>query len=237
MLVSAIMPTRGRQALARTAVKCFMAQTYAPRELVILDDEDDPSFPGAFADRFCAGKQLSLRYLRQPRATIGAKREKCCQLAQGEVIMHFDSDDWSAPGRMEEQVRLLGESGKPMSGYHSLLFWDMRTALGYRWKGAEGFAIGTSMAYTKEFWKSHRWPEYSGLPANPRFDATDVQVMRQAQAIDGVATLDGGGMCVARAHDSNSSSARNIASNGWPRIRDEAFPSAFFAAVNVEALT
>ena len=44
ILVSAIMPTRSRPALSRAALNCFLAQTYEPRELVILDDDDDPSF-------------------------------------------------------------------------------------------------------------------------------------------------------------------------------------------------
>ena len=44
MLISAIMPTRGRQAYAIDAVSCFRCQTYPDKELIILDDADNPSF-------------------------------------------------------------------------------------------------------------------------------------------------------------------------------------------------
>lgn len=226
MLVSAIMPTRGRRFMSYTAVECWKTQTWAEKELIILDDADDLSFP-------VPPNGPGIWYYRAPKRTIGAKREWLCQEARGEVIIHFDSDDWSDPNRIEEQVSLLLTTRKPMTGYHSLLFWDMQRSVGYKWKGAEGFAIGTSMCYTKEFWRSHRWPEYSGLPHNPALDATDVEIVNQAQKI-GIATLDGRGMCIARAHGANTSSARRIATNGWPRVSSGEFPAAFFEALHGE---
>jgi hypothetical protein len=229
MLVSAIMPTRGRPALSQTALDCWRAQTWKERELVILDDADDPSFPEP-------PNEEGVRYCRTLRMTIGAKRECLCDMARGEVVIHFDSDDWSDPGRIAEQVTLLLSTGKPMSGYHSLLFWDMRQARGYTWKGSEGFAIGTSMCYTKEFWRAHRWPEYSGMPHSPRFDGTDVEIVRQAQKHGGIATLEGRQMCIARAHGGNTSTARTISTNGWPRANDADFPAAFFDAIHAEVL-
>jgi hypothetical protein len=229
MLVSAIMPTRARPLLSQTALNCWRSQAWPDKELIILDDADDLSFPAP-------PNGPGVRYYRALKRTIGAKREWLCAQAQGEVIIHFDSDDWSDPGRIDEQVSLLLTSGRPMTGYHSLLFWDMRNAVGYRWKGPEGFAVGTSMCYTREFWKSHRWPEYSGLPSHPRLEATDVEVARTAQKHGGVATLDGRQMCIARAHSSNTSTARNISRVGWPKVKNEAFPAAFFAALDMEGM-
>ena len=236
MLVSAIMPTRARPLMSRTALECWKTQTWKDTELLILDDADDPSF---LLDKWPVFDDPGIRYYREPKATIGAKRERLCSLAKGEVIIHFDSDDWSDPGRIAEQVSML-QTGKPMSGYHSLLFWDMQESVGYRWNGPPGFAVGTSMAYTKEFWKSHRWPQWAGQPANPRLDGTDVVVVRQAQRY-GITTLGGRGMCIARAHGANTSTARLIghpdpkARPNWPKVPASDFPDAFFAALRLEA--
>ena len=44
-LVSAIMPARGRPAMAAAAVECWRRQTWPNTELLILDDADCPAFP------------------------------------------------------------------------------------------------------------------------------------------------------------------------------------------------
>jgi len=218
VLVSAIMPTRSRPALSRTALECWKAQTWAEKELVILDDADDPSFR-------VPPVEAGVRYYKGPRLSVGAKREWLCANALGEVIIHFDSDDWSHPDRIAQQVELL--SDKPMSGYHCLFFWDMRNSVGYRWKAGAGFACGTSMCYTREFWKRQRFKDV-------KF-AEDNLMVYAAQKAGGVSTLDGRQMCVARAHDGSTSSARRLGRNGWPRVANAEFPPLFFAALRAEA--
>ena len=54
-LVSAIMPCRGRPAMARAAVECWRQQTWQNTELLVLDDADCSAFPeeSAKASRFC----------------------------------------------------------------------------------------------------------------------------------------------------------------------------------------
>jgi glycosyltransferase involved in cell wall biosynthesis len=70
------------------------------------------------------------------RPTIGAKRNIGVEAATGEVVAHFDDDDWSAPGRLEEQVRRLVSSGASVSGFRSMKFTD-----GLRWWKYEGSRI------------------------------------------------------------------------------------------------
>jgi hypothetical protein len=223
MLVSAIMPTRARRVLSYTAVECWKAQTWEDRELVILDDADDPSFPVPPGDP-------GIRYYRGPREFIGVKLEKLSALAQGEVIIRFDSDDWSDPNRIQEQVDHLALTGKGLTGYHTLLFWDMRARrfAGYQWRGPSGFACGTSMCYTRQFWQSHPWP--------PLREASDNAVVYAAQKDNAIATLEGRQMCIARAHGNNTSSAQRIGQNNWPQVPDSEFPEAFFEAIRLEAL-
>ena len=47
-------------------------------------------------------------------------------------ICHFDSDDWSAPERVTDQVTRLGTFGV-VTGYHSMLFYDERDGRCYHW--------------------------------------------------------------------------------------------------------
>jgi glycosyltransferase involved in cell wall biosynthesis len=98
------MPTRGRHHLAPKAVTLFLNQTYEPRELLIADDEDSPSFPDAdWLNQF-----PDVRYFRMPkRLTIGSKRNFLVDRSYGPIIAHWDDDDWYAPTRIEEQVKVL----------------------------------------------------------------------------------------------------------------------------------
>jgi O-antigen biosynthesis protein len=215
-LVSAIMPTRSRTALSRAALNCFLGQTYEPHELVILDDEDDPSFPDPPLTHLVS-------YLRRPRLTIGAKRNEMCEAAHGSIIIHWDSDDWSAPDRIGDQVEHLLASGKPMTGYHSLLFWDERNGLGYRWTGPEGYACGASMCYYRGFWAAHKFPDISV--------AEDNAMVLAAQKEGGISSADGRQMLIARVHGANTSSAQRIGQNNWPLVGKVEFPQMFFKAI------
>src|SRR6185503_11310823 len=142
------MPTRGRRVWANQALKCFLAQTYEHKDLIILDDEDNPSFP-------ISPKYPNVAHiLLKERMSIPDKRNMAARVATGDIIWHLDSDDWSAPNRMKEQVNLLEESGKALVGYHSLIFHDETRGAWY-FKGHQGYPMGTSQCYRKYFWKLH----------------------------------------------------------------------------------
>ncbi len=162
-------------------------------------------------------------YFRWPRLLIGAKRNALCDAARGDIIIHWDSDDWSAPDRIGDQAERLAASGKPMTGYHSLLFWDERNDLGYRWTGPSGYACGASMCYRREFWAAHKFPNISV--------AEDNAIVLEAQKAGGIASAEGRQMLIARVHGANTSSAQRIGQNNWPLIAKTEFPQSFFEAI------
>jgi len=89
-------------------------------------------------------------------AEIGEKRNFGCDRAAGEVIAHWDDDDYSAPGRLADQLQRLQESGKSVTGYHSMRFTD-----GVRWwkyNGEKHYSLGTSLCYRRDYWEQHRFP-------------------------------------------------------------------------------
>jgi glycosyltransferase involved in cell wall biosynthesis len=97
-LVSCIMPTADRRGFVPHAIRYFLAQDYPNKELVILDDGSD-----CIAD--LVPDDPRVRYIRRSgRMPLGAKRNECVRACHGELIMHWDDDDWMAPRRIRCQV-------------------------------------------------------------------------------------------------------------------------------------
>ena len=188
MLVSAIMPTRGRCEWAQEAVECFLSQTYPEKELVIVDDGEEPSFPDCL-------KHEQVQYHRlNHRLTIGSKRNLACSRANGDVLMHLDSDDWSAPERMLDQINRLRGKGVGLTGYNRLRFLEVATGEWWLFNGLRHQSLGTTMMYTREFWREHPFPDIN--------EGEDSAVYNRASK---VANVDAGDMMWARSHSGNTS--------------------------------
>lgn len=186
------MPTRGRQRWALQALDCFRSQAYPNKELIIVDDMQDRSFPDGIALE-------NVRYhLMETTLNIPQKRNKACEYSKGDMIMHFDSDDWSDPRRMGQQVGYLMESGKAVTGYHSILFFQEPDRVA-KYTGRSTYACGTSLCYRRSFWETHNWKEDKIL-------ASDNLFVMWASTQKALHTMDGGQMIVARVHGGNTCS-------------------------------
>jgi glycosyltransferase involved in cell wall biosynthesis len=159
-LVSCIMPTSNRRSFVSLALNSFAAQDYPNKELIIIDDGDDR------VDDLTPGVQ-GVRYVRLPRRTsIGAKRNLACEQAQGEIIAHWDDDDWYAPDRLRYQVGALLAGEADMTGlFNSCVlelpggnFWTTLPTLHRRM--FVGDVHGGTLVYRKELLSgSLRYPE------------------------------------------------------------------------------
>ena len=99
------MVTANRARLAARAVACFLAQGWANRELVVVDDgEEDysPLFKAIPADRI-----VYHRIEKRPDATLGHLRNLSLDLARGALIAQWDDDDWYHPERLQVQAAAL----------------------------------------------------------------------------------------------------------------------------------
>jgi glycosyltransferase involved in cell wall biosynthesis len=85
------------------------------------------------------------------KSTIGHKRNVGCKEARGEIVVHWDDDDYSAPGRIADQVERIKETGKPVTGYQSMRFTDGRQWWLYAHR-APTYCLGTSLCYRKDWW-------------------------------------------------------------------------------------
>jgi len=149
-LVTAIMPTADRRAFVPQAIRCFLDQDYAPRELLVIDDGAD-----AIADLVPVDERIRYVKLDAPLA-LGRKRNHACAMARGELIIHWDDDDWSAPWRVRTQADALLGTGADACGLSCLWFYDPieRRAWEYRYTdhGAPWVAGGT-LCYRRELWQ------------------------------------------------------------------------------------
>ena len=203
-MVTCICPTRARPTFIQRAIDCFLSQTWPDRELLILDEEFAPSLPG---DPHLPG----VRYERlRTRLTVGAKRNLCCSRAHGDLIAHWDDDDWSAPGRLLDQIERLIDSDAPMTGYDAMEF---REENGGRWLySLPRHAIATSLLYLKSYWAKH---PFSDL--NCGQDETFSMGCRQ------LVTVPADGLMWASIHPGNTS-PRDVRRQGQKRFKPvEAF--------------
>jgi len=229
MRVSVITPTFGRERFLPSLYRCFAEQSYEPRELLVYDDSPLPSrFFSALSD-------ARVRYLHAPsRLTIGEKRNRLIELAQGEVIAQFDDDDHYAPGYLAAMVGALGDADMvKLGGWFALsipddafFFWDTTQNHPLHFKVGEG-AIGfvTSAQFKPDFvaknvdgygftylFRRAAINQRAGVAADPvRFPAQnfgeDLPFVRALRAAGAAIHLvdDDAGLVVHLLHDRNSS--------------------------------
>lgn len=99
------MVTRDRSKLARRAIQCWAAQTWANRELVIVDDGDEDY--RSMLEEF-RGERI--RYERIPPEegrVLGGIRSLSLDRAEGDYCMQWDDDEWYHPDRIQVQLSQL----------------------------------------------------------------------------------------------------------------------------------
>jgi len=176
------MPTANRRAFIPRAVELFLAQDYPHKQLVIVEDgETDLSFPDLRQHKhyFDHGRHVavrgqtlcawdtrtvsdgSIRYLSlgPTRASIGEKRNICCSIAAGDLIAHWDDDDWYAPNRLSTQVAALQGKAR-LSGLDRCVFsttdraWLFKSVR-YPW------LAGGSLVYERALWREQPFAHIS----------------------------------------------------------------------------
>ena len=158
-LVSCIMPTYERRRYVPQALQSFLQQDYPNRELIIVDDGKD-----AIGD--LAEGLTNVRYLHVARTSIGAKRNLACRHAAGEIIAHWDDDDWYSPDRLRYQVMPIIGGKADLTGLENAFvlelprgeFWTTEPTLHQRL--FVGNVHGGTLVYRKELWtQGLRYPE------------------------------------------------------------------------------
>lgn len=215
MLVSAIMPTADRREYVPQAIASFMSQTWPEKELVVIDDGDDDV-------RDLCKSSPDVTYIQVGKLSLGEKRNVGCEWARGEVIVHFDDDDWSVPERVAKQVEFLKSSGASVTGFYSAFFFDVEMCAAYAFKhpAKERFCLGTSLCYRREWWKEH---QFAAKNIGEDKDFRNVALKERGRFV-----ASGDRLIVARIHQGNTS-AKNTQTSEFRSIAVSQIPSGFFA--------
>lgn len=154
--VSCTMLTANRQKYVPLAISNFLNQDYPSLELVIVDD-------GYESVRDLIPVDSRIKYIfSNPIGSIGAKRNYACDKSSGEIIMHWDDDDWYAPDWVSKQVAYLVNSGADICGIEHVHFYSPITDT--FWQGTslnrnKGYRIqwlsGATLAFWKSYWEKH----------------------------------------------------------------------------------
>lgn len=149
-LVSVILTTRDRPRFLKIALRCFAHQTYAPRELVVVDD--GMRWPADQEAITAVGGRL-IRV--EPGTPLGTKLNRGIAESAGLLCQKMDDDDWYAPAFLERLVQVWQDSQRRVSwplvmgcAPHQLFDlhrWEIRSNLG-------GVAGGT-LFFTREVWE------------------------------------------------------------------------------------
>ncbi len=147
--VTCLCLTKNRRDWLNKAVDNYKRQTYANRRLLVVADSfEDISGVLNFQD------DITYTDLIVRAGTVGQKRNAGCDVATwSDIIAIWDDDDYSAPQRLEHQVQCILESGKQLTGYHTMKLTDGKNW--WRYAGGENFTIATSMMFWRSWWKQH----------------------------------------------------------------------------------
>lgn len=151
-LVSCIMPTANRLKFVPYAIDYFLKQDYPNAELIIIDDGEKS-----------AGELVPLHpkihyYYSQPLGTIGLKRNIACEKANGEIIMHWDDDDFYASDWITKMVTSLLTSEADITGLNRVLFYSPISNQNFMYEDTDEekpWICGATMTFRKSFWEKH----------------------------------------------------------------------------------
>jgi hypothetical protein len=229
--VLCVMLANGREAMVRRAVRCFQHQIYANKRLLIyasgLTEPEYINEGGIYTEWTgdTAEDSVSIGSLRNQANGYARPEYLDC-----EIIAHFDSDDWSAPRRLIEQVDLLYSSGAIITGYRDMLFWNKCAsgdAVGETWFYSAAnplYCLGTSLCYWRAVWERQ--------PFKPLATGEDTEWLLhfRAQQIVAVSSMPdtrstpiksrGDPRMVASIHGGNACSAIKPGAREWRRAAE-----------------
>jgi glycosyltransferase involved in cell wall biosynthesis len=103
--VSVVIPTYDRARLVCEAIDSALAQEGVALEVVVVDDGSRDDTPAVLAARY--GADPRVRVVRQANAGTASARNAGNDLARGEYVSPFDSDDLMKPGRLAKMAAAL----------------------------------------------------------------------------------------------------------------------------------
>ncbi|PWG80212.1 glycosyltransferase family 2 protein [Pararcticibacter amylolyticus] len=148
--VSCIMPTANRPLHVPFAVNYFLNQDFRDTELIIIDDGTE-----SVAHLIPDHRRIKYFYRGPQRSSIGQKRNYACSMAIGELIVHWDDDDYYAQNWITKEIEAIETSGADICGLNDVLFFSPIRNKFWRVHNpstTEPWIAGATMIYKRSFW-------------------------------------------------------------------------------------
>jgi glycosyltransferase involved in cell wall biosynthesis len=138
------------QFLAR-AIRCFQRQRYASRELIVVDDGEQPA-------QALIPQDPRIRYLRlTQRTALGEKLNLAIEQAAGALVQKLDDDDWYAPDFLGRMVAAL-RGRDPTTAMAALdCFLVLIAHSGHLTFSGHGWFAGNSLCFHRRLWEKTRF--------------------------------------------------------------------------------
>ncbi|SEB19851.1 glycosyltransferase family 2 protein [Pedobacter hartonius] len=150
--VSCIMLTANRPNFVPLAVGHFLNQTFRNAELVIIDDGKES------VGHLLPDHHRIKYFYSEPIGSIGKKRNYACEKSRGEIIMHWDDDDWYAHDWISRQLTVLESSDADICGLNKIMFFSPLVKKFWNYENPntkEPWLSGATLAYRRSFWEKH----------------------------------------------------------------------------------
>jgi glycosyltransferase involved in cell wall biosynthesis len=222
LLVSIITPTYDRQRSLSQMHRCFVSQDYPALEWLILDDSPNASRYFELVD----DPRIRYRHTQQ-RLTIGEKRNRLAAQAKGEIIVHFDDDDYYNANYVSSLVGAMSDGGIDLLNLRGWFLYDCRHDFFGYWNllvkeglhyvcNPQGIGLtmlskdnnsglqhahlgfGFGWAYRRKVWQRSPFPDQ-----NWNEDGEFALKAQEAFKLDGI--VDTQGICLHILHRSNNS--------------------------------
>ena len=164
-LVSILTPTYNRRFFIPQFLKIVRNQVYnGPIEILVADDGTDPIHDLIKNDS-------AFRYIRfNEKKPLGYKRNILASEAKGEILIHFDDDDYYPHSRVSHAVESLMASDKLIAGSSLCHIYD--TSLKKIFVSGpfgQNHATAGTFAYKREYLKNNKFNDEAIAQEEPSF--------------------------------------------------------------------
>ena len=159
-MVLCMIPYRERPDFVQRAIRCYDAQTYTMRHLVLLDNGKEPNVERSDVGGYSYIYRLGLPNVGAIRNYInGLKWPKVPM--DCEYIAHFDFDDISAPNRLQCQLDHINKTGKQVTGFWDCPQYDLKRDKVWIYENPRPgqYALGNGLLYRRSTWERVKFPE------------------------------------------------------------------------------
>jgi glycosyltransferase involved in cell wall biosynthesis len=150
-LVSCLCVSHNSFNLLKTAIDCFLAQTYENKELIIVYHKNN-HITHDIIQRYSNDNIIFFEEDPGQQKTLGELRNKSIDICSGHYICIWDDDDWHHEKRLELQVKALEDNHKAACVLTNLLIFDGKNCEAYysHTRPWEGTLLCKKKVFTKK---------------------------------------------------------------------------------------